>query len=345
MRVDHDVPLAPRTTLGVGGPARRLARVTTVDELREALAATSGDPVLVLGGGSNLVVGDRGFAGLVIELALPGVSIRDDGDHAIVTAGAGVVWDDFVAEMVAAGLSGVECLSGIPGLVGATPIQNVGAYGQEVADTITRVRVLDRATDTLEDLAPAACGFAYRASIFKGHARWIVVEVEFRLARRPDSAPIRYAELSRALSISEGARAPLAHLRSTVITLRRGKGMVVDANDPDSRSAGSFFTNPIVDAAQLAAVEARLPPGTQMPRFPAPDGHTKLAAAWLIERAGFTKGYTVGNVGISKKHALALVNRGGATATELLALAREIQTGVRERLGVELHPEPVIVGA
>ncbi|MDX2093309.1 MAG: UDP-N-acetylmuramate dehydrogenase [Kofleriaceae bacterium] len=345
MRVDHDVPLAGRTTLGVGGAARRLARITTLSELREALALAGADPVLVLGGGSNLVVGDRGFAGLVIELAIPGIAIRADGDHAIVTAGAGVVWDDFVAEMVAAGLSGVECLSGIPGLVGATPIQNVGAYGQEVADTITRVRVLDRATNTLEDLPPSACGFAYRASIFKGHERWIVVEVEFRLPRRPDSAPIRYAELSRALSITDGDRAPLARVRDTVITLRRGKGMVVDANDPDSRSAGSFFTNPIVDAAQLAAVEARLPPGTQMPRFPAPGGHTKLAAAWLIERAGFTKGYTVGNVGISKKHALALVNRGGATATELLALAREIQSGVRARLGVELHPEPVIVGA
>jgi UDP-N-acetylenolpyruvoylglucosamine reductase len=276
MRVDRDVLLGPRTTLGVGGPARRLARVTTLDELREALAlaeprSSAAEPVLVLGGGSNLVVGDAGFAGLVIELALPGVTIAPDGDHAIVTAGAGVAWDAFVAEVIAAGLSGVECLSGIPGLVGATPIQNVGAYGQEVADTITRVR-------------------------------------------------------------------------DTIIELRRGKGMVVDPDDPDSRSAGSFFTNPIVDAAQLAALEARLPPGTTMPRFPAPDGRTKLAAAWLIERAGFTKGYTTGNVGISRKHALALVNRGGATATELLALARAIQTGVRDRLGVELAPEPVIVG-
>ena len=344
MRLARDVPLAGRTTLGVGGPARRLAHVTTIDELREALALAGDEPVLVLGGGSNLVVGDSGFPGLVVELALPGVAIVPDGDHARVTAGAGVVWDVFVAEVIDAGLSGVECLSGIPGLVGATPIQNVGAYGQEVADTITRVRVLDRQTGAIEDLAPTACGFAYRTSIFKGHDRWIVVEVELRLARRPDSAPLRYAELCRALAIPDGGRAPLARVRSTVIELRRGKGMVVDAADPESRSAGSFFTNPIVDAIQLAALEARLPPGTTLPRFPAPDGHTKLAAAWLIERAGFTKGYTVGNVGISRKHALALVNRGGATAGELLALAREIQAGVRDRLGVELHPEPVIVG-
>ncbi|HTH04314.1 MAG TPA: UDP-N-acetylmuramate dehydrogenase [Ilumatobacteraceae bacterium] len=344
MHIDHDVALAPLTTLGVGGPAKRLARVTTVDELREALSVSGSEPVLVLGGGSNLVVGDAGFPGLVIELALPGVAIEFDGDHALVTAGAGVVWDDFVAQVIAAGLSGVEALSGIPGLVGATPIQNVGAYGQEVADTITRVRVLDRQTGTVEDLPPSACGFAYRASIFKGHDRWVVVEVAFRLARRPESSPLRYAELCRALGIAEGDRAPLAKVRDTVIALRRGKGMVLDPEDPESRSAGSFFTNPIVDAAQLAAVEARLPPGTTMPRFPASDGHTKLAAAWLIERAGFTKGYTVGNVGISKKHALALVNRGGATAGELLALAREIQDGVRTRLGVELHPEPVLVG-
>jgi UDP-N-acetylmuramate dehydrogenase len=345
MRVDRDVALGPRTTLGVGGPAHRLARVTSLDELRAALALAEPEPVLVLGGGSNLVIGDAGFAGLVVEIALPGVTITPDGDHANVTAGAGVTWDAFVAEVIAAGLSGVEGLSGIPGLVGATPIQNVGAYGQEVADTITRVRVLDRATGAVEDLAPAACGFAYRTSIFKGHARWIVVEVGFRLARRPDSAPLRYAELCRALGVADGDRAPLARVRETIIELRRGKGMVVDADDPESRSAGSFFTNPIVDAAQLAALEARLPPGTTLPRFPASGGRTKLAAAWLIERAGFTKGYTTGNVGISRKHALALVNRGGATATELLALARAIQAGVRDRLGVELVPEPVIVGA
>ncbi len=347
MRISADAPLAARTTLGLGGPARRLASVESVGELQEALASAGGEPVLVLGGGSNLVVRDGGWPGLVIQIAIPGVTIRDRGDHAIVSAFAGVVWDDFVAQMVEAGLAGVECMSGIPGLVGATPMQNVGAYGQEVADTIVRVRVLDRHTGKLEAFEPAACGFAYRTSVFKGSERWVVVEVEFRLERRADSAPIKYPELSRALGIREAGRAPLVEVRRTVIAQRRGKGMVVDPSDPDSRSAGSFFTNPLVDAATLAAFEARLAAGVTPPKFPAAAGMTKLSAGWLIERAGFTKGYTPasGRAGISSKHALALVNRGGATTTELLALAREIQDRVHARLGIELVPEPVIVGA
>jgi len=345
MLVTHDAPLAARTTLGLGGPARRLVRAERVEDLREALSLAAGEPVLVLGGGSNLVVRDGGFAGTVIEMAIPGVTITPDGDGALVSAFAGVVWDDLVAQLVDAGLAGVECMSGIPGLVGATPMQNVGAYGQEVADTIARVHVLDRQTGQLASFVPAACGFAYRSSVFKGSERWIVVEVELRLARSPLSAPIRYPELARALGVADGQGAPLAEIRHTVIGLRRGKGMVVDAADPDSRSAGSFFMNPIVDAAMLAAVEARVPAGVTMPRFPAPAGLTKLSAGWLIERAGFARGTTRGNVGISSKHALALINRGGASTTELLALAREIQDGVRERFGVELVPEPVIVGA
>lgn len=343
MQIVHDAPLAARTTLGLGGPARRLARVESVGELQEALAAASGDPVLVLGGGSNLVVRDGGWPGLAIQIAIPGVTMRDDGDHALVSVAAGVAWDDFVAQVVEARLVGVECLSGIPGLAGATPMQNVGAYGQEVADTIALVRVLDRRTGAIETFEPAACGFAYRTSVFKGSERWIVLEVSFRFARGADSAPIEYPELARALGVTEGGRAPLAEVRRTVIELRRGKGMVVDAGDPESRSAGSFFMNPIVDSAAAAALVAQYP---QMPKFPAPDGKTKLAAGWLIERAGFVKGYApgAGRVGISKKHALALVNRGGATTGELLALAAEIQAGVRARLGVELVPEPVIVG-
>lgn len=346
MLVTTLAPLAARTTIGLGGPARRLIRVTSEPELSEALAAAGAEPVLILGGGSNLVVRDGGWPGLVIEIAIPGVTIRDHGDHALVSASAGVVWDDLVAEMVEAGLAGVECLSGIPGLVGATPMQNVGAYGQEVADTIASVRVLDRQTGTITSLDPGACGFAYRTSVFKGSERWIVVEVTLRLERRPDSAPIKYPELSRALGIADAGRAPLSEVRHTVIALRRGKGMVVDPADPDSRSAGSFFTNPIVDAATLAAFEARLAPGVTPPRFPAPGGMTKLSAGWLIERAGFAKGYPQpsGRAGISTKHALALVNRGGATTAELLELAREIQDGVRARLGIELVPEPVIVG-
>ena len=339
--VEHDVPLAPLTTLGLGGNARSFVRVTSLDELQDVLR--SSENLLVLGGGSNLVIGDAGWDGLVVQIGMTRIEVKEHGDHAIVTADAGVAWDLFVESMVRLGFCGIECLSGIPGLVGATPMQNVGAYGQEVSDTITNVRVIDRETGELADFDPAACRFAYRSSVFKGSARWVVVAVTFRLARSTTSAPLRYAELVRALGIGEGESAPLADVRAKVIELRRGKGMVVDPEDPESRSAGSFFTNPIVDADTLAAVEARLPEGVTMPRWPDASGKTKLSAAWLIERAGFTKGYTVGRVGISNKHALALVNRGGATASELLALAREIQTGVRERLGIELVPEPVIV--
>lgn len=332
MRVLHDVPLAPRTTLGIGGAAKRLVRIERADELPAALAL---DPnILVLGGGSNLVVRDGGFPGVVLEIAIPGVRIAGTR----VTAGAGVVWDELVAQLVAAGLHGVECLSGIPGLVGATPMQNVGAYGQEVADTISAVRVFDRATGTVETLSPAACAFAYRSSIFRGSTRWIVVEVELELATAP--VPIRYPELARALG--GATTAPAAQIRDTVIALRRGKGMVVDPADPDARSAGSFFTNPIVDAAAFAQLAARLP-GVAIPHWPAGE-LVKLSAGWLIERAGFVKGQARGRAGISSKHALALVNRGGATAHEILALAREIQDGVRARLGIELQPEPVIVG-
>ncbi len=346
MIVATDVALAPLTTLGLGGTARRLARVESVAELQQALAlaAAAQEPVLVLGGGSNLVVRDGGFDGLVIEMAIGGVTLTEQGELVIVEAGAGVVWDAFVTEMVSAGLGGVECLAGIPGLVGATPMQNVGAYGQEVSDTIELVRALDRVTGELVTFDSEACRFAYRASIFKGSARWIVVAVRFRLARSELGTAIRYPELARALAIPDGGRAPLAQVRRTVIELRRGKGMVVDPDDPESRSAGSFFMNPIVDAAALAAIEARLEPGVQMPRFAARDGHTKLSAGWLIERSGFPKGYTVGPVGVSNKHALALVHRGGGTTRELLALARAIQDGVRATFGVELHPEPIIVG-
>ena len=344
MLFTHEVPLAPRTTLGLGGPARRLAHVENVDDLKQALATAGADPVLILGGGSNLVVRDGGFPGTVIQIAIAGVKIREHGDHAVVSAFAGEPWDAFVAQMVDAKLSGVECLSGIPGLVGATPMQNVGAYGQEVADTIVLVRVLDRQTGEIESFEPKDCGFAYRTSAFKGSERWVVLEVRFKLARSGDSVPLKYPELSRTLGVGEGGRAPLADVRSTVIALRRTKGMVVDPADPDSRSAGSFFMNPIVDAETLALLESNLPAGTAMPRWAADDGKTKLSAGWLIERAGFAKGHGAGRAGISTKHALALVNRGDATTHDLLALAQEIQDGVRARLGIDLVPEPVIVG-
>lgn len=342
--IERDVPLAPRTTLGIGGPARHFVRVTTVAELRAVLleADRLGEKLLVLGGGSNLVVNDDGWPGLVAQIAIGGVDYEDDGDGVIVHVGGGVVWDDFVAQAVARGLAGIECLSGIPGLVGATPMQNVGAYGQEVADTIVAVDAVERSTGQAVEFVPADCEFAYRTSRFKGSERWIITHVSFRLTRDTQSRPIKYAELAKSLGVTEGATAPLAAVRERVITLRRGKGMVVDPADPDSRSAGSFFMNPIVDIAVADALAAKLAPA-QMPRFPAVPGKVKLSAAWLIERAGFTKGFTRGQAGISNKHALALVNRGAATASELLALAREIQDGVRARLGIDLQPEPVIV--
>jgi UDP-N-acetylmuramate dehydrogenase len=339
--VEDHVELAPRTTFGIGGPARRFVRIGDVGELAEALRTE--DRVLVLGGGSNVLVSDAGWDGLVIQIGLTSVKIHMHDDHAIVSAFAGAEWDRFVAQSIEAKLVGLECMSGIPGLVGATPMQNVGAYGQEVADTLELVRAFDRTTGQVVTFARSECGFAYRSSMFKGSQRWIILEARFRLARGNESAPIRYPELARALGIAEGERAPLEHVRSTVIRLRRGKGMVIDAADPESRSAGSFFVNPIVGAATVAELDAVLPPGVVMPRFPQSDGRIKLSAGWLIERAGFAKGYTRGRAGISSKHALALVNRGGATATEILALAREIQDGVRDKLGIALLPEVQIL--
>ena len=267
-----------------------------------------------------------------------------------VTAAAGEPWDDLVERCVADGLSGVECLAGIPGLVGAVPMQNVGAYGQDVSETIVRVRAWDRAARRVVDFDRAACGFAYRSSVFRGREGHVILAVTFALPVAPDSlsVPIRYAELARALGVAEGERAPLARVRELVIELRRGKGMVLDASDPDTRSAGSFFTNPILSAADVEALRERvkplLGPGQAMPVFPEPDGRAKVSAAWLIERAGFTKGYAAGAVAISSKHALALTNRGGATTRELLALARSIRDGVKSKLGVTLENEPVFVG-
>jgi UDP-N-acetylmuramate dehydrogenase len=352
MHEERDVPLAPLTTLRLGGPARRVVSVESEDEVAEVLlgAEKSGESVFVLGGGSNLVVGDEGWSGVVLRMASRGIAVTRAGGKARLEIAAGESWEAVVARCVAEGLRGVECLSGIPGLVGATPIQNVGAYGQEVSDTIVRVRAYDRAARTFVDLAPPACRFGYRTSVFKGSARYVVVRVDFELEASADSVPVRYAELSRALGIREGERAPLAAVRSTVLTLRAAKGMVLDPADPESVSAGSFFVNPTVSAAELAALEARvaearvLGPGETMPRFAADGGKWKVAAGWLVERAGFTKGYGAGRVTVSKKHALALVNRGGGTTAELVALARTIRDGVRARFGVELHAEPVFVG-
>jgi UDP-N-acetylmuramate dehydrogenase len=336
MPVATDAPLAPLTTLRLGGPAKRLVPVESeadlVDAVREVDA--SGEPLLVLAGGSNLVLPDAGWPGVVVHVQTGGVADTDG----VLEVQAGESWDDLVAATVADGLAGFECLSGIPGSVGATPIQNVGAYGQEVAESVRSVRVLDRTTGAVSELPPAACGFGYRTSAFKRSDRWVVLAVTFALRRGAASQPLRYDELARALEVEPGATAALDEVRAAVLALRRGKGMVIDPADPDTVSAGSFFMNPILDAGAYA----RLDPAS--PAFPQPDGRIKTSAAWLIERSGFRKGYARGRVAISSKHALALVNRGGATTEELLSLAREIAGGVRERFGVELQPEPTIVG-
>jgi UDP-N-acetylmuramate dehydrogenase len=294
----------------------------------------------VLAGGSNVVVADGGFPGTVVRVLTRGVEL----DGARLEVQAGEPWDELVGMTVEQGLQGFECLSGIPGSTGATPIQNVGAYGQEVAETVESVRVLDRASGQIAELPAGACGFRYRSSIFKYRDRHVVLAVTFRMRESPLSGPLRYAELARALDVPVGGSAPLADVREAVLGLRRRKGMVIDPDDPDSVSAGSFFTNPILEPEDFARLQARTGHLGGPPAFPEPDGRIKTSAAWLIERAGFPRGYGDGRVGISAKHTLALVNRGGASTAELMALAREIAGGVRERFGVRLAPEPVLVG-
>jgi UDP-N-acetylmuramate dehydrogenase len=398
--------------------------VTAVTEgqiVAEVQAADQrGEPLLVLGGGSNLVVADDGFDGTVLRIASRGVSLAekppaenlraenlpaenlpaenlpaenlpaenppaetgaaDDVRAVTVTAAAGEDWDAFARRCAGGGLAGTECLVGIPGLVGATPIQNVGAYGQEVAETITTVRGYDRARREVVELTAAQCAFGYRTSLFKREpGRFVVLSVTFRLTRDAMSMPVRYAELARTLGVAVGDRVPLADISAAVLGLRRGKGMVLDPDDPDTRSAGSFFTNPVISQAALAAVEdvarARFGPDTAVPRFPAgdgragdgragdgragdgragdgraddgraDDGRVKVPAAWLIERAGFARGYPGGaGVRISAKHTLALVNQGSGTTKDLLGLAAEIRDGVLASFGIELSPEPVLVG-
>jgi UDP-N-acetylmuramate dehydrogenase len=340
--------LADLTTLRLGGPAGRIVEACTEEELAGLVrdADLADEPLLVLAGGSNVVVADEGFPGTVVRVLTRGV----ERERETVTVQAGEPWDAFVEARVADGLAGIECLSGIPGSVGATPIQNVGAYGQEVAEVITSVRVLNRATGAVAELAPAECGFSYRSSSFKREpGEWVVLAVTFALEAQRESRPIRYTELARALGVELGESAPLADVRDAVLRLRRSKGMVIDPDDPDSVSAGSFFTNPILDPAHFEELERRvaeaLGPDAGLPSFPEPDGQVKTSAAWLVERAGFGRGYGApGPIMVSTKHSLALTNRGGGTTAELVALARRIQVGVRERFGVELTPEPVLVG-
>ncbi|SFC60007.1 UDP-N-acetylmuramate dehydrogenase [Nocardioides terrae] len=335
--------LADHTTLRLGGPASAYVVARTTEELTEAVtAADAAGDVLVLGGGSNLVVADEGFAGTVVEVATTGVTTDHDSTDptcggAMVTVAAGESWDGLVATAVERGWAGVEALSGIPGLVGATPIQNVGAYGQDVSQTIARVRVWDRVLKGFRTFANADCRFGYRTSRFKADpGRHVVVDVTFQLRTGTLSEPIAYAELARTLGVEVGERAPLADVRAAVLELRRGKGMVLDGDDHDTWSAGSFFTNPVIEPG-------RVPEGA--PSYPQPDGTVKTSAAWLIERAGFGKGHPgSGPATLSTKHTLALTNRGDATTGDLLALAREIRDGVESRFGIRLHNEPVLVG-
>ena len=345
--------LADYTTVRLGGPARGFVRAGTEDELTEAVRAADagGEPVLILGGGSNLVVADEGFDGTVIQVATQGISHGAGLGPGMgtVTVAAGHDWDEVVARTVAEGLAGLECLSGIPGLTGATPIQNVGAYGQEVSETITQVRVYDRKTGDVRQIPDEQCGFGYRTSRFRGADRFVVLSVTFGLAVQVRSVPVRYAELAATLGVSPGDQVESTEARAAVIELRQRKGMVIDPADPDTRSVGSFFVNPVLDGTALAAVEAaaraRCGPDTRVPRFAAGDGRVKVPAAWLIERAGFARGYSPGDgARISTKHTLALVNAGTASTAALISLARQIRDGVREVFGVTLAPEPVLVG-
>jgi UDP-N-acetylmuramate dehydrogenase len=342
------VPLRELTTLRLGGPAERLVRAGSAGDVVEAVRAAdeAGEPVLVLGGGSNLVVADAGVPGTVVEVAAKGRSARrlPDGD-VLLTVVAGEDWDDVVAGALADGLAGLECLSGIPGRAGAVPVQNVGAYGMEIAEALVDVDLYDRRARAVREHVPAReLGLGYRTSVLKGRDHAVVLAVRLRLSVSATGAPVRYAELARALAVEVGGRAPAGRVREAVLALRRSKGMVLDADDHDTWSAGSFFTNPVLAAADADRVRAVA--GPDLPTYPAPDGQVKLSAAWLISHAGFDRGHPGpgGRVSLSTRHSLALTNRGAGSTGDLLALAREVRDGVRARFGVTLMAEPVLVG-
>jgi UDP-N-acetylmuramate dehydrogenase len=347
------VPLSGYTTLRVGGPATRFVSAESAEEVVAAVKGVSAeeDRLLVLGGGSNLVIADDGFDGTVVQVANRGSKIDSLGDGRVaLTVEAGEDWDAVVHQTVEAGLGGLECLSGIPGSVGATPVQNVGAYGVEIAQLLISVDLLDRDSGDVRTLAASELALGYRTSMLKNTERAVVLRVRFELADGGLSAPIRYTELARVLGVRQGKQVPVAEARAAVLELRRGKGMVLDQDDHDTWSVGSFFTNPVVTDAVLPAVMSRIAEvvgeDTPVPRYPAGVGTSKLSAAWLIERAGFAKGYPGpdARVTLSGKHTLALTNRGNATTDDILVLAREIRDGVLTRFGVALAPEPVLVG-
>jgi UDP-N-acetylmuramate dehydrogenase len=336
--------IAGLTTLRLGGPARTVVEVSTEADFVDAVrvADEAGDPVLILAGGSNLVVSDTGFDGTVVLVRTSGVNVGGDACGGVdVTVQAGENWDALVTRAVDDAWLGIETLAGIPGSVGATPIQNVGAYGQEVSATIASVRTFDRYERTMRTFAAVECGFGYRTSVFKRLApRYAVLSVQFQFTRGDLGLPIQYAQLAETLGVDVGARVPTVDVRAAVLELRRSKGMVLDSDDHDTWSAGSFFTNPVLDAEAADALPA------DAPRYPQPDGTTKTSAAWLIEHAGYRRGFPAaeGQVSVSTKHTLALTNRGGATTDELLDLARELRDGVRAQFGITLEPEPTLIG-
>ncbi len=347
MKIREHLTLAPYTTFQVGGPARFFVEAADESEVLQALqhARSHSLPLFVLGGGSNLVVADTGWPGLVLKIGISGISTRESNGKRLFHAGAGEDWDKLVALSVEQNCAGIECMSGIPGTVGGTPVQNVGAYGQEVAETITSVRVIEIATGNVTEMSNAECGFSYRTSIFNStqKGRYIVTQVSYLLT--PGGAPrIDYADLKRHFA-GRSQSPSLGQTREAVRQIRASKAMLITAGDDDCRSAGSFFKNPIVAVAEYERIAALSVCREQKPpSYPAEDGQVKISAAWLVERSGFHKGFAMGRVGISRKHSLAIVNRGGATAAEIVELKNRVQEGVANVFGVTLHPEPVFVG-
>ena len=341
INIRENEPLAPLTTLKVGGTARFFALAETEEHIANAFrfAADAKLDVFVLGGGSNIVVADRGFDGLVVRVGIKGLEIDEQDEGVFVTAGAGEDWDALVAETVRRDLAGFECLSGIPGFVGATPVQNVGAYGQEVSETVVSVRCFDRATGTTVELSNAACGFSYRRSIFNSteRDRYVVLSVSYKLNKN-GAGKITYKDL---IETFRGRQPSLAETRNAVLGIRRSKSMVIDPADPNSQSAGSFFKNPVVEIAKINTIRAV---AGAVPSFPVSETTVKIPAAWLIENAGFAKGFRSGRAGISANHSLAVVNFGGASASEIVTLQDIIRSRIEEKFGIRLEPEPIFVG-
>ncbi len=346
MELQENVPLAPLTTLEVGGSAKFLVRVASRKDVEEAVAFVRAKQLrlFVLGGGSNLVVSDAGWDGLVLQIGIPGIEERREQGKVLLDVGAGVDWDNFVAHCVSQKYAGVECLSGIPGSVGGTPVQNVGAYGQEVSESIVSVLGFDLATNAVRELSASDCGFGYRSSIFntQQRERYIILQVRYRLV--PEGRPsLRYADLQKYFTGRDGTPT-LAQTRDAVRSIRASKGMLITPGDPDSRSAGSFFKNPVLSASQHEELERRAAErNLQVPSYPALSQQQKVSAAWLVENSGLKKGYVKGKVGISSKHALAIINRGGATTAEIVGLSNEIQDRVEQNWGLRLEPEPVFL--